>query len=123
MSKVLELQADEWESEVTSLDGPVVVDFWHHMCGWCQKLNPIYDQLPEHFENAKFAKMNILDSAENRNIAMDNGVMGTPTIKVFCKGRDIGEVVGFRPLDTLVKDLAGIFASKDDCLEQSTPLE
>jgi thioredoxin-like negative regulator of GroEL len=123
MSKVLELQADEWESEVTSVEGPVVVDFWHHMCGWCQKLNPVYDQLPEHFESAKFAKMNILDSTENRRIAMDNGVMGTPTIKVFCRGRDIGEVVGFRPLDSLVKDLAGILASKDDCLEQSTPLE
>jgi thioredoxin 1 len=123
MSKVLELQADEWESEVKSVDGPVVVDFWHHMCGWCQKLNPIYDQLPEHFENTKFAKMNILDSAENRKIAMDNGVMGTPTIKVFCKGRDIGEVIGFRPLDGLVKDLNDIFASKDDCLRQSTPLE
>lgn len=123
MSKVMELQADEWESEVMSVEGPVVVDFWHHMCGWCQKLDPIFAQLPERFEKVKFAKMNVLDSAENRHIAMGNGVLGTPTIKVFCDGRSIGEVVGFRPLDRLVKELGEILASKDDCLEHSTPLK
>lgn len=123
MPKVMELQADEWESEVMSVDGPVVVDFWHQMCGWCLKLNPIFAQLPDRFENVKFVKMNVLDSAENRSIAMDNGVLGTPTIKVFCKGRSIGEVVGFRTLDGLAKDLGEILASKDKCLEQSTPLE
>lgn len=123
MPEILELQADEWESEVMSVDGPIVVDFWHHMCGWCQKLDPIFAQLPDRFEKVKFAKMNVLDSAENRQIAMDAGVLGTPTIKVFCDGRSIGEVVGFRPLDRLVKELGEILASKDDCLEHSTPLE
>ena len=123
MPKVLQLKADDWESEVSNAEGPVVVDFWHDRCGWCLKLNPIYAQLPEHFEEVKFAKMNILESEENRRIAMENGVMGTPTIKVFCDGRNVGEVVGFRPLRRLVKDLGDIFAEKDDCLKQSTPLE
>ena len=123
MSKVKELQADDWESEVLNAEGPVVVDFWHDRCGWCLKLNPVYAQLPERFEEVKFAKMNILESEENRRIAMENGVMGTPTIKVYCDGRNVGEVVGFRPLRRLVKDLGDIFAEKDDCLKQSTPLE
>ena len=123
MSKVIELQADDWESEVLNAEGPVVVDFWHDKCGWCLKLNPVYAQLPERFEEVKFAKMNILESEENRRIAMENGVMGTPTIKVYCDGRNVGEVVGFRPLRRLVKDLGDIFAEKDDCLKQSTPLE
>ena len=123
MSKVKELQADDWESEVLNAEGPVVVDFWHDKCGWCLKLNPIYAQLPEQFEEVKFAKMNILESEENRRIAMENGVMGTPTIKVYCDGRNVGEVVGFRPLRRLVKDLGEIFAEKEDCLKQSTPLE
>lgn len=123
MSKVKELQADDWESEVLNAEGPVVVDFWHDRCGWCLKLNPVYAQLPERFEEVKFAKMNILESEENRRIAMENGVMGTPTIKVFCDGRNVGEVVGFKPLRKLVKDLGEIFAEKEDCLKQSTPLE
>jgi len=123
MSKVIELQADIWDKEVIKSETPVVIDFWHQMCGWCLKLNPLFDKLPEHFENVKFGKMNILDSDENRETAMNIGVMGTPTIKIFCKGRDIGEMVGFRPIERLVSDLKEILDNKDECLEQSTPLE
>jgi len=103
MSKVIELQAEIWEKEVIKSETPVVIDFWHQICGWCLKLNPIFDKLPEYFENV--------------------GVMGTPTIKIFCKGRDIGEMVGFRPIERLVSDLKEILDNKDECLEQSTPLE
>jgi len=123
MSKVIELQAEIWEKEVIKSETPVVIDFWHQICGWCLKLNPIFDKLPEYFENVKFGKMNILDSDENRETAMNIGVMGTPTIKIFCKGRDIGEMVGFRPIERLVSDLKEILDHKDECLEQSTPLE
>jgi len=123
MSKVKDLQAKDWELEVLNAEGPVVVDFWHNMCGWCLKLNPVFVQLPDRFDRAKFVKVNVLESTDNRRIAMDLGVMGTPTIKVFCEGRPIGEIVGFRSLDGLVKDLNGIFSRGDECLGQSTPLE
>ena len=89
MKKVIKIQVDLWEEEVMKAEEPVVVDFWHNMCGWCLKLNPVFAQLPEHFHNVKFAKVNILEKAENRQIAMDHGVLGTPTIKVFCVGRDV----------------------------------
>lgn len=123
MSKVIELQANIWEIEVLKSEIPVVVDFWHNMCGWCLKLNPIFEKLPELFKDVKFGKMNILDSTDNRETAMNIGVMGTPTIKVLCNGRDIGEIVGFRPLDRLVTDLKEILANKEECLAQSTVLE
>jgi len=123
MSGVKELQADDWESEVMKAESPVVVDFWHDMCGWCLKLNPIYEELPERFDNVKFGKMNILTSVENRSIAIKHGVMGTPTIKVFCQGRDIGEIIGFRNRDDLIKDIKDILAKREDCLSHSSPLE
>lgn len=123
MSKVKDLQAEDWKSEVLNAEGPVVIDFWHNMCGWCLKLNPVFAQLPDRFDRAKFVKVNVLESMDNRRIAMGLGVMGTPTIKVFCEGRPIGEIVGFRSLEGLVKDLNDIFSRRDDCLGQSTPLE
>lgn len=123
MSEVKGIKAASWEEEVITAEGPVVVDFWHNMCGWCLKLNPVYAKLPEHFDDVKFVKVNILESAENRHIAIEHGVMGTPTIKVFCQGRDTGEIVGFRPLDRLVEDLREILARREECLGQSTPLE
>lgn len=123
MSGVSEIQASQWESEVVKAEGPVVVDFWHHMCAWCQKLNPIFAQLPEAIPGVKFLKVNILESPENRKVAIDSGVMGAPTIKVFCEGRPIGELVGFKSHDKLVSALNEILNQKDSCLDQSTPLE
>lgn len=124
MSKVVEIQADDWEEEVLRAEVPVVVDFWHHMCGWCNKLTPIYAQLPERFgDKVKFVKMNILQSPENRQVAMKNGVLGTPTLKFYCQGRNIGEIVGYRPLERLVKEIRGVLKGKDECLEKSTPMD
>jgi len=124
MSKVVEVNADTWEREVLEADRPVVVDFWHHMCGWCNKLSPVYDQLPERYgDRVKFAKVNILESDENREIAMKQGVLSTPTLKFFCSCRVVGEIVGFRPLERLVKEIDEILERKDECIEQSTPLE
>ncbi|MCW3991852.1 MAG: thioredoxin family protein [Candidatus Bathyarchaeota archaeon] len=123
MSEIIDLQAEDWDEEVLRNEAPVIVDFWHHMCGWCLKLDPEFKRLPEAFENVKFAKMNILDSPENRKIAIESGVMGTPTIKVFCQGRIVGEIVGFRTSEMLTSDLNEILSQKEYCLEQSTPLE
>jgi thioredoxin 1 len=123
MSKIIDLQAEDWDEEVLKNEAPVVVDFWHHMCGWCLKLDPEFKRLPEAFENVKFAKMNILDSPESRKIAIESGVMGTPTIKVFCQGRIVGEIVGYKTSEMLTGDLNEILFQKEYCLEQSTPLE
>ena len=123
MPGVSEIQASQWASEVVKAEGPVVVDFWHNMCAWCKKLNPVFAQLPEAIPGVKFLKVNILESPENRKVAIDSGVMGTPTIKVFCEGRPIGELVGFKPLEKLVSSLNEILNRKKSCLYQSTPLE
>ena len=122
MVEVLDLKAEQWEEEVLNSERPVVVDFWHQMCGWCLKLNPIYEELPRLIDDVKFVKMNILQSTANRKIAMDLGVLGTPTMKILCKGRVIGEIIGFRSLDSLAKEITEIISKKDDCLEKSTPL-
>jgi thioredoxin 1 len=124
MSKVVEIRADAWESEVLKADRPVVVDFWHHMCGWCNKLNPVYEQLPERFgDRVKLVKVNILESPENQRLAIGLGVLGTPTLKFFCDGREVGEIIGYRPLDRLVEEIDDILKKKDECLEKSTPLK
>lgn len=123
MSLVSDIGADSWQDAVLNSEKPVVVDFWHDKCGWCLKLNPVFEQLPEKIENVKFYKFNVLDSNENRHLALDNGVMGTPTIKVFCDGRDVGEVIGFRSLEALTEEIKRILENKDLCLEQSSSLE
>ncbi len=124
MAKVVEINADAWEKEVLKVEDPIMVDFWHHMCGWCLKLNPIYEQLPERFgERVKFVKLNVLQSPENQKLAIGLGVLGTPTMKLFCHGRAVGEIVGFRPLERLVQEIEDLMKKRDECLEKSTPLK
>jgi thioredoxin 1 len=122
--KVVEVQSGTWEKEVMKADRPVVVDFWHPMCGWCLKLNPVFEQLPGKFgDGVKFVKVNVLQSPENQRLAMGLGVFGTPTLKLMCQGRAIGEIVGFRSLEGLVQEIEGTLKKKDECMMQSTPLK
>ncbi|MFP3951554.1 MAG: thioredoxin family protein [Candidatus Bathyarchaeia archaeon] len=123
MSKIVNLQADSWDEDVIEAEEEaVVVDFWHDMCSWCLRLNPIFEQLPDHFDNVRFFKFNVMDSNDNRELALNQGVMGTPTIKIFCNGRGVGEIVGFRNLETLIEEIRRIIDDKEICLKQSTPL-
>lgn len=121
--KVVEIQAGDWEREVLRSEKPVVVDFWHPMCGWCLRLNPIYDQLPERFgDRVKFLKVNVLQSPENQRLALSLGILGTPTLKLICNGRFVGEIVGYRPMDRLIEEIERLLEKKEECLGQSTPL-
>lgn len=121
---IVEVRSDNWEKEVLQSEKPVVVDFWHNMCSWCLRLNPVFEQLPERFgEKVKFAKFNVLQSIESQKLALSQGILGTPTLKFYCNGRSIGELVGYRPLDRLVKEIEEIISEKDECLSQSTSLK
>lgn len=122
-TSVVEVSAKTWKEEVLESDIPVVVDFWHHHCGWCRALNPIYDELSnEYVGRVKFAKLNILESHENQHIAIQYGVMGTPTLKFFCMGRTVGEIVGYRPKNLLKEEINKILRQSKECLEKSTAL-
>ena len=59
-------------------------------------------------EKANFARLNVMESKENRRLAIQLGVMGTPTIKVFCHALEVGEVVGLETLNDLEKTLENI---------------
>ena len=121
---VVEVQASTWDKEVVKSDKPVLVDFWHQMCSWCLKLNPVYEQLPEKFgERVKFAKVNVLQNPETQRLAVSLGVFGTPTMKLMCNGRAVGEIIGFKPIDRLVSEIEDLLKKKEECLAGSTPLK
>lgn len=119
---VKELNANEWDTYLKNADKPVIVDFWHQQCIWCKRLAPIYEQLEKDYPDAIFAKLDILKDEANNEIGQRYGIMGTPTIKVFCKGREGGEVVGFMEKQMLKAELDKILSRSDSCLKQSTPV-
>ena len=119
----MEVNADTWDQEVLKSDVLTLVDFWHERCPWCLRMNPVYEEVASAFEGrVKFAKLNVLSSHENRRIAVEQGIMGTPTLTFFCEGRAVETVAGFQPKDRLKALVDDVLAKHRDCLEQSTEL-
>jgi thiol-disulfide isomerase/thioredoxin len=91
---------------------------WITSCGFCQKFKPVYDQLPNLFGGqVSFLRMNMMKSIKNLRLAEDLGVEQTPTTKVFCKGVEVGELIGYKTLDEAVEELKAIHQSNEDCYE------
>ena len=124
MGSVLELNASDWEEEVLQSDILTVVDFWHDRCPWCIRLDPIFKEVAKEYKGKiKFAKMNILESPDNRHTAIHYGVMGTPTLVFFCEGRPVEEVVGFMTKERLTKTMDDMLEKHKECIKHSTELK
>ena len=123
MSGILEIQAEKWEKEVIQEKRPVVVEYWHHKCPVCKEMMPTYEAQPQYYgETVKFTKMNLLENKENRVFAIRNGVRSTPTFIVYCEGRPIGQIIGYREPEDFTKELKMIIENTDSCL-MATPIE
>jgi thioredoxin 1 len=124
MSEVLDVSADDWEKEILKSDTLVLVDFWHERCPWCKRLEPIYNEVAKEYEDkVKFAKLNALESQENRDIAVKYGIMGTPTLVFFCEGRPIETIAGFQPKERLKQLVDDMIEKHRECIEKSTELK
>lgn len=109
MNQVIEIPAEHFEREVKNSDRPVVIKLWIRSCSFCQKFKPIYEQLPSIFDDkVKFFKMNMFLRLDNLKLAEDLGIEDTPTLKLFCKGEGIGEIIGYRSRDEIIKEIKEI---------------
>ena len=70
MSKALDVNKNNFQTEVLSSPVPVLVDFWAPWCMPCQMMAPILDELAEDMAGkVKNVKVNTEDS-ENQELAM-----------------------------------------------------
>lgn len=116
----IEVGSNEWHEKVISSKEPVIVDFWAPWCPWCMKLMPVFEEVSRQYEGKLvFAKVNV---EEREDIAQANGVMGIPVLKMFCDGRNVGELVGYMTKEKLVSELDKMLAAIPDCIQQSSSL-
>lgn len=117
---VRDVPLDNWEDWVLKSQGPVAVEFWAPWCPWCRKLIPEFEALSAEYESK--LTMFKLNSDVHPDIAQRYGVVGLPTIKMFCQGRVIGELIGYMPKPRLKAELDRIIESHKECLESSSPI-
>jgi thioredoxin 1 len=109
MSNVVDTQAKDFDSEIADPKKPVVVEFWIKSCGNCRKFKPVYEKLSEVFgDRLRFVRVNMFESVENLRLAEDLGVEETPTVKLFYKSKETGQMTGFKPLEEATEELEAI---------------
>ena len=70
---------------------PVLVDFYADWCGPCKMISPIIDQIAKEYKGkATVAKINV---DENRDLALQFGVMSIPTLIFFKDGREVQRIL------------------------------
>lgn len=88
----IDLNRDNYESEVLQSREPVMVDFWGPQCKPCLALMPAVDRLEEKYNGKiKVAKVN---AVENRMLCARLRVMGLPAYLFYKDGVETKRLTG-----------------------------
>ena len=97
-----------FQADVLDNPKPVMVDFWAEWCGPCRMVSPILDEIAaEYADKIDIVKVNV---DEEPQLAMQYGVTGIPMMAVFQGGTIAKQMVGARPKNAIVEDLASFLA-------------
>ncbi|MCF7820198.1 MAG: thioredoxin [Candidatus Pacebacteria bacterium] len=105
MSKAIDLNKDNFDSEVINSDLPVLVDFWAPWCMPCKMMSPILDEVAKDMEGkVKIAKLNT-EEPENQELAIKYQIQSIPNMKLFKNGEVIANFIGLRDKDSLKQEI------------------
>ncbi|MDR1247285.1 MAG: thioredoxin family protein [Clostridiales Family XIII bacterium] len=94
---IIMLTEENYEGEVLSKQGLIVIDFYADSCMPCKLMAPAFAEVALEYEGrARFAKINVYDS---KKLALKNKVLGMPTLLFFKDGEEADRVSG--PLDAV----------------------
>jgi thioredoxin 1 len=116
------ITAEQWQQKVRNAVLPIVVNFSAVRCGFCQALEPLYNRLSEQYKGKlEFLKL-MVDDKNNKELLDRIPIEGTPTLKFYCKNREIGEHIGYAIEPKLKQKIEMFLSEMEFCIQNSTEL-
>jgi thiol-disulfide isomerase/thioredoxin len=117
------IREKQWQEKVTDSVLPVVVNFSAVRCGFCQALEPLYNRLSEQYNDKLIFLKLMVDDKNNQELLDRLSIEGTPTLKFYCKSREIGEHIGYAIEPKLKQKIEMFLSEMEFCIKNSTVLE
>ena len=90
--EIVKVTGKNFEKEVLQAKGKVIVDYSAKWCGYCQMLEPIYEEAAKIRQLYKFTRV---DADEEADFVLEQGVFGLPTLQLYENGK-LTKVGGYK---------------------------
>ena len=101
---LLHITQENFEELVLKADGKVLLDFWATWCGPCQMIAPHLEEIVAEDESITIGK---IDVDQEMELAIQFGVTSIPTLVLMEKGEKVGQLIGYRPKEDILKFIEG----------------